>query len=183
MWCDRIVESHDAEGRVLLGRYLAKSPLALDRIVLTDDAVVVQPERRKLPDWRGTPLEFLARLAMHIPRFYEHLERFFGRYSSATRGKRGSLFMPDYDTNADQAPEPTAENRHCPRATRWASLMACIYELDPLRCLKCGATMVINAFIINPFEIQRLLKSLGIPQYRAPPALSAHYQPPLPIFE
>jgi hypothetical protein len=50
-------------------------------------------------------------------------------------------------------------------------LMARIYELNPLTCLNCGTTMLINAFITDPFEIQRLLKNVAIPHYRAPPPL------------
>ena len=128
-WAERIVEPEDTEGRLFLARYLAKSPLALDRIVLNDTSVVISAERRKLPDWTGTPLEFLARLSAHIPRHYEHLERFFGRYSSATRGKRGDLVrtvtQTEEENHNDQtlSPAPSAEPQSpCPRATRWATL-------------------------------------------------------------
>jgi hypothetical protein len=195
-WAERIVEPEDTEGRLFLARYLAKSPLALDRIALDDTSVVVLAERRKLPDWTSTPLEFLARLSAHIPRHYEHLERFFGRYSSATRGKRGDLVRTITHTEGENhndqtlsaAPSvpsaPSAEPQSsCPRATRWATLMARIYELQPLTCLNCGTTMLINAFITDPFEIQRLLKNVAIPHYRAPPPLPDHYQPGLPLFE
>jgi hypothetical protein len=183
VWCERIVESDDTEGRLFLGRYLAKAPLALERIVLTEDAVVVNADRRKLPDWTGTPLEFLARLSAHIPGYYEHLERFFGRYSSATRGKRGDLAQTSIATEDAPVPPSAEAPRSCPRATRWATLMARLYELQPLQCLKCGAAMVLKAFITDPFEIQRFLQSLGIPPYRAPPHLPSHYQPPLPLFD
>jgi hypothetical protein len=43
--------------------------------------------------------------------------------------------------------------------------------------------MLLKAFITDPFEIQRLLKSFAMPKYRAPPPLPAHYQPGLPLFE
>jgi len=58
--------------------------------------------------------------------------------------------MSGNETNPEQAPEPIAGNGLCFLSTRWASLIARIYKLDPLRCLKCGATMVINPFIFNP---------------------------------
>ncbi len=41
VWCERIVEADDTEGRLFLGRYLAKAPVALERMVLTEDAVIV----------------------------------------------------------------------------------------------------------------------------------------------
>jgi hypothetical protein len=101
-----VSDDGESEGRLFLARYLAKSPLALDRIVLNDTSVVISAERRKLPDWTGTPLEFLARLSAHIPRHYEHLERFFGRYSSATRGKRGDLVRTLTQTEGENHEEP-----------------------------------------------------------------------------
>jgi hypothetical protein len=54
-------------------------------------------------------------------------------------------------------------------------LMARIYELNPLTCLNCGTTMLINAFIIDPVEIQRLLKNVAIPHYRPPLLCPAVY--------
>lgn len=43
--------------------------------------------------------------------------------------------------------------------------------------------MKIKALIVNPHEIKRFLKNLGIQDYRAPPTMKTHPQRHLPDFE
>ena len=44
-----------------------------------------------------------------------------------------------------------------------------IYEVDPLECPRCKGQMRIIAFVQEPNAIKALMKSLGLPEYRAPP--------------
>ena len=53
----------------------------------------------------------------------------------------------------------------------WAALIKQIYEIDPLLRPKCGSEMKIKSFVLNPVEIKRIMASLGLPDYRAPPPL------------
>jgi rRNA maturation endonuclease Nob1 len=46
-----------------------------------------------------------------------------------------------------------------------------IFEIDPLKCPKCGGPMKIKAFLNNQSEIQRLTSNLNISPQRAPPPL------------
>jgi len=46
-----------------------------------------------------------------------------------------------------------------------------VFELDPLRCPKCGGSMRIKAFITDHHEIKRLTANLNLPPQRAPPPL------------
>jgi hypothetical protein len=57
----------------------------------------------------------------------------------------------------------------------WAALIKAIYEVDPLKCPKCGGTMKVVSFIEDDSVIESILKHCGkwkeeIP--RPPPALS-----------
>ena len=47
-----------------------------------------------------------------------------------------------------------------------------IYEVDPLECPKCKSQMRIIAFVQEPNAIKAMMKSLGLPEYRAPPPLN-----------
>lgn len=40
----------------------------------------------------------------------------------------------------------------------WATLIARIYEVNPLRCVGCGANIKISGFITHQAEINRLLR-------------------------
>jgi len=74
--------------RVFALHTASETPVSLERITITDTSVRIHAERRVLPDWQGSPLDFLARSSSHIPDAFEHLERFYGRFSSAARGRR-----------------------------------------------------------------------------------------------
>ncbi len=43
---------------------------------------------------------------------------------------------------------------------RWAELLQRIFEVDPLRCPRCGADMKILAFILDPQVIHAILRHL-----------------------
>ena len=56
---------------------------------------------------------------------------------------------------AEPVPVPLREARR-----RWAELLRRIFEIDPLRCPRCGQTMRIVAFITAPQAIDRILDHL-----------------------
>jgi len=59
---------------------------------------------------------------------------------------------------------------------RWAALIKRVYEVDPLRCPACGATMRIVAFIERrdqPAVVEKILRHCGLWEdtaARGPPA-------------
>ena len=54
----------------------------------------------------------------------------------------------------DDAPD----KKTCRRS--WAQLVYQVFEINPLKCLKCGAQMKIIAFILKREEVIRILKHL-----------------------
>jgi len=56
-------------------------------------------------------------------------------------------------------------------SSSWPACIKQIYELDPLECPKCKAPMRILAFVQDPAEIKKIIKSLGLPDSTAPPPL------------
>ena len=52
----------------------------------------------------------------------------------------------------------------------WARLIAKVYEVDPLRCLRCGSKMKVKAVITDPQQVRRILRHL-INTGAAPPDL------------
>ena len=65
--------------------------------------------------------------------------------------------------------EPPADNR---RKANWARLIQKVYEVDSLKCTRCGATMRIIALIDDAGVIERILKHLSVwdpqPETRSP---------------
>jgi DNA-directed RNA polymerase subunit RPC12/RpoP len=42
----------------------------------------------------------------------------------------------------------------------WARLIAKVYEVDPLRCARCGSKMRVKAVITDPQQVRRILRHL-----------------------
>ena len=88
-------------------------------------------------------LDWIATLTAHIPNPGEHLVRYYGHYSNASRGKRRKA----EDQAQEAAPEETVEIPPPPisRALkqRWAQLIQKVYEVDSLLCPQCGGSMQI----------------------------------------
>ncbi|HMO19293.1 MAG TPA: hypothetical protein PKA63_14595 [Oligoflexia bacterium] len=58
-----------------------------------------------------------------------------------------------------------------PVSKSWARLIKKVYEVDPLKCPKCGGRMRIKAFIQDSKEITRICENLGLADWRAPPKM------------
>ena len=73
------------------------------------------------------------------------------------------------------SPEPDTPYRKKCRMT-WAALIKAVYEVDPLKCPKCGGTMKIVSFIEENEVICKILKHCNLwkePAPRPPPQIEA----------
>jgi hypothetical protein len=157
----------DSEGLHKLACYLMRPPVNLSRLRYHPDSQLLLYEPNSgqaIEDDHPFvhPLEFLARVLIHIPEPNKHLVRFFGAYANRIR----ATYRPDDSALA----EPSGEtNEPTPRRTlsrRWAELIYRVYEIDPLDCPRCGARMKILAFIIDSKVIRQILDHL---HRKAPP--------------
>jgi hypothetical protein len=92
----------------------------------------------------------------------------YGCYSSSARGKlnrekRYQLLV----SNNFQPIEHEPEKR--PASASFARCMKRVFEIDPLKCRKCGEKMKIIAFIFSSREIEKIAENLKLPTWRAPP--------------
>ena len=123
------------------------------------------------------PGEFLARVIMHVPEPRRHLVRYYGWYSSATRGKRrkaeavkGEVGRVETGPVSRAARAETREARALRRS--WAQLIKRVYEVDPLVCPSCGSEMKVIAFITEHDVVDAILRHLErkkAREARAPP--------------
>ena len=118
----------------------------------------------------------MALLASHIPAPYESLTYYYGVYSSSHRGKQRRQNKEDQETELVliESGKDTAAGK--PTST-WARLIRRIFEVDPLRCRKCGAQMRLIAFVTDYRQVSRILEHIGEQTIRPPP-LTAKTSPP-----
>jgi hypothetical protein len=167
---------HDEESSQFAARYIERGPLSLEKLSLQDDIVTYTTNDNTAHDFDA--LEFLALLSAQIPRTYESICRYIGRYSSRNRGERrkkaAALKLPLGEGQGVEVLEPPR------KPSSWAACIKRIYEVDPLEChprpelgskAKCKGVMRIVAFIQNEYAIREIMKSQGIPDFRPPPKI------------
>ena len=155
------VAASDAEGRRSLAAYMLRAPFSLEKTSYdAASGTVIYRSRLHATLKRNFQLmpgvQWLELLCKHIPDRHEHLVRYYGRYSSRTRGVERE--RPEID-------EPEADSagpaRQAAKAA-WAKLIRKVYEVDPLLCPECGTQMRVIALIEDPAVIERILCWLGL---------------------
>ena len=150
-----------------MSRYIERTPLSLEKLFIQDDIVAYSTKDGTAHEFDA--LEFLAELSCHIPKTYESIRRYYGRYSSRRRGERAKLAA---HSAKKKESETGSDYRSEFRKSDWAACIKRIYEIDPLECPKCKAQMRIIAFIQDEHSIKDIMRAEGLPDFRAPPAVS-----------
>ena len=153
---------HDNESEQFVARYIERAPLSLEELSIQDDIVTYTTKDGAAHEFDA--LEFLAALSCHVPKTYESITRYYGRYSSRRRGERAKLAPPSEE-------ETESDYRREFRRSAWAACIKRVYEIDPLECPRCKAQMRIIAFIQDEHSIKEIMTSQGIADFRAPPSM------------
>ena len=124
-----------------LARYILRPPISLERVQWSGNGeVLYRPKggrdgRARQPGDSAEafdPAEFLARVITHIPEPRRHLVRYYGAYSSVSRGKRRLREEAACPSGEGHAPSIRAKEVQGPdaRALRrsWAQLIKKIYR-------------------------------------------------------
>ena len=94
----------------------------------------------------------------------------YGAYSQAWRGReRRQGILPTAPT--EDEPASMKDRSSCSRRKRqqWAALLKKVWDVDALKCPKCGGNMKIISFIEQPSVIRRILKHLDLWENPRPP--------------
>jgi len=166
-----------------LARYCARNPVALERLTYdrAAKAVTYRSDKSEGPT-AGTetadPLEFLARVLVHIPDKGQVTTRYYGWYANRPRGLRRQAEPAGAETSVPMVVVPRLAPTEATR--RWAALLRQIVEVDPLACPHCAGPMRIVACITQAAVIDQILAHLRTraaagaqPGARSPPATGA----------
>jgi hypothetical protein len=108
------------------------------------------------------PLEWLARLADHIPDPLRHRTHFYAHYANRVRGERPGETGPGHTGEAELPPR-----RRC--SATWARLIAKVFQADPLVCRRCGGPLRVVAYITDALAIRQILEHLDLSPPEKPP--------------
>jgi len=184
------IEATDRTGLERLIRYCARAPFALDRLHLvggrSDQILYLLPK----PDPAGrtalriSALEFLDRLATILPPPRIHRHRYHGVFApkaplrllvtqrahqdNALAAQTSALDPPVPVTSPapplrPETPAPRSTDPSLSRPSKWAALLARIYEVFPLVCPTCQTPLTFIAFLTEPQSISQILIHIGEP--------------------
>jgi hypothetical protein len=182
------VPEEDRAFATRLARYCARHPVALERLTYdrAAKAVTYRSDKSEGPTV-GTetvdPLEFLARVLVHIPDTGHVTTRYDGWYTNRPRGmpeqagvggarrrRRAGAAGP-----RPRAPAGTNRGQSPMGEGPTAALLQQMFAVDPLACPTCLGPMRILAFITQTAVIDQILTHL---RARAAPATHAARSPP-----
>lgn len=143
VYCGVAIFPDEEESLVRLAQYIVRAQISQERLLYippekTGRRIVKVIYSAKDKSRRETfdAIDWLARLVTHIPNKGEQLIRYYGRFSSKSRGLRKK-------DNANKAIQSMV-NSDISRETfrkNWARLIQNIYTVDPLKCVICSKKM------------------------------------------
>ena len=151
-----------------LCRYIARPPVAVNRLTKNSDGLLVYQLKRQWSD--GTthvyyePLELLARLAALIPPPKANLIRFHGIL--AANAKARSKVIPN--------PKVQKDKKNKKFNLTWAQAMQRAFLIDVLKCPVCKNQMRVLSVITETFVIKKILTHLNLDS--DPPPISPSRQ-------
>ena len=197
------IEATDRTGLERLIRYCARPPFALDRLHLVDNRsdqilyILPGPDPAGRTALRLSALEFLDRMAKILPPPRIHRHRYHGVFAPnaplrplvTARAQEDNALAAEAPAPSRPLPTPPAALALQPegaeahtrdttpsRPSRWAALLARIYEVFPLICPTCQAPLTFIAFLTDPEPITQILAHIGEPT--SPPLLHPARGPP-----
>lgn len=173
------IPASSRKARVNLSQYIVRHPVSLQKILYARSNGTIIYKTKYNDYWKENIKlfkvnDFIAELTQHIPPKHKHLIRYYGLYSSRTKGKANKdCSLAKFRCNAtpkkkpSQEPETIDSNSNKASRLSWARLIQKVYEVDPLICEKCGHEMKIVAVITNSHEVRKILECLK--RNNAPP--------------
>jgi hypothetical protein len=169
------IAANDGDGLEHLARYLARPPIATDRLTALPDGSVALRLKRPWSDGTEalvfTPTELIAKLLPLVPRPRKHVIRFHGVLAPAAAARSG--IVPRLQSAALSKPRaPPGTLYRLP----WADLLRRVFVVDALECPRCQGRMRIVAAVREANAVERILRYLGH-EPRAPSLTSARAPP------
>jgi hypothetical protein len=188
-----LIEAGDRAALQRLLLYFLRPALSLKQLTYKPEKGLVRYQVLKTnggPSYHEWPAaEFVGRVAALVPHPRKHMVRYYGALgprsplraavTAATKGQASSAEL-EAGYGVTLAAKVTREARRAAGAAgrAWAACLRKIFEVDPVKCVKCGGEMKLVSVILDDRELDRILAHQGWPTEfpktkasRAPPGI------------
>jgi hypothetical protein len=141
-----------------VGKYMLRPLLSLERLSLDEreGRIAYRCGKETRETERLDYLEFIARVTSHIPDKGQVTVRYYGLYANAHRGKvKKTSLVPASLGMIEEELRPIPSKG-------WAEMIRKVYEVDPMVCPQCGATMKVIAFLTDYAVVDRIIDHLKL---------------------
>jgi ribosomal protein S27E len=141
-----------------VGKYMLRPLLSLQRLSLLEKEgqVGYRYGKEARETERMDYLEFIARITSHIPDKGQVTVRYYGLYANAHRGKVRKASRVPITPGMIEEESPRIPSKG------WAEMIRKVYEVDPMLCPQCGATMRVIAFLTDYAVVDRIINHLKL---------------------
>ena len=166
-----------------MARYIARPPIAIDRLHLRPDGLITYRLRKRYRD--GTelllfsPMELMEKLAALVPRPRIHGTRYHGLFAPHSKS-RSKIVLGDKKKETAPTDSPLDKVKSKSRMS-WAKLMNRVFKVDVTLCRFCRGEIKVVAAIMERTAIEKILSHLGLPT--EPPAICPARSPPQQVFD
>jgi len=178
------LDGQDRQQLEKLCRYIARPPIAQERLHILEDGRVRYDMKRTFKD--GTkaivlsPLDFIARLCALVPPPYFHLTRFHGVLAPHSRLRAEIVPQPEqlpgpaqqlqlFDDNVSGTQDKPATAARLP----WAWLLKRVFRVDITVCPRCSGSLRVVELVLKRDEIAKRLAKAGLGPMPPPKPLPA----------
>jgi hypothetical protein len=167
---DKVVKAHQRWKLARLVRYVARPPVANDRLLLAEDGETVRyvmknPWSDGTVEIQLSGVELVEKMAAAVPPPRGHLTRYLG-VLAPNSGLRSSI-VPVPKPKARAHGAQAADQLTKAQRLSWARLAMHAFQVDLNKCELCGGQVRRLAVITGPFSAARFLRCMGRP--RPPP--------------
>jgi hypothetical protein len=160
------IQSWDRDGLERLIRYCARPSFASESLRWNGPWLIYRLPKQSHTGKRFIqlePLDFLEKISYFIPSPRKHKRHYHGALApNSTLRKKVAACAQKRPETSVPVDLQSSVNKLKKVTFSWAKLIARIYMDNPLTC-RCGGKMKIRAFVIDPFEIQKILNFMGLP--------------------
>jgi hypothetical protein len=160
-------KTHEREKLEHLVRYIARPPVAMDRLTQRPDGLITYRLKKKYKD--GTerllfsPLEFLEKLSAIVPKPRTHVTRYHGLFAPHSK-HRNKIVKGKLKEKKENTEEESPERPEKTKAKMsWAKLMNRVFKRDVTECHFCRGKVKVVSAILEQTLIEKILTHLELP--------------------